>query len=287
MARFIVLVILLFHCDLSRLNGFFMRLLIDIGNSRIKWLFVENEAQISLTDQAHAITHYKDFPLALIECFGEGSEFEKLLSTCSQSRPQKVLVSNVAGDQAAAAVKQFVQKRWQMKMKFAEVKREQAGIHNDYIVLSELGIDRWMAVIGARQVFPDGDIVIINCGTAITVDVLNSANHFLGGAILPGFQLAAKSLSVADGIAEINPAAVERVIGCRTSECVQVGILSACVGGVELLIGKIKSELNNKSANLLLTGGGAQLFLSASDLEYEYDANVVMRGQNRLIECEC
>ena len=263
-----------------------MRLLIDIGNTRVKWLLVQGSENISKRVQAKAISHHQDFSVAIESCFGNGSEFARLMSSALLSMPEEILVSNVAGKQAMTVLSDFANKNWQKEVRFLPVEREQLGIRNSYKVLSELGVDRWIAVLGARQVFPKGDVVIINCGTAITVDVLNAEDCFLGGAILPGFQLAVRSLSKTDGIDKFEPSSINKPMGVRTSECVQLGVISASVGGVDFIVDKVKQELANEFVNILLSGGAAELFLSATRLECEYDANVIMRGLNRIIECD-
>ena len=263
-----------------------MRLLIDIGNTRIKWLLIQGSEKLPQTVQAKAITHHQKFNVAIEECFGSESEFAQLMSTLLVSSPTEVLASNVAGEQAKAALFDFSKKNWHKEVYFSKVERERLGIRNSYAVLSELGVDRWMAILGARQVFPQDAVIIINCGTAMVVDVLNADNNFLGGAILPGFQLAAKSLSRADGINRFEAAPIKKLVGVRTSECVQLGVISACVGGVEFMVEKIRQELDGELVNILISGGAAELFLGATSLECEYDANVVMRGLNRIIECE-
>lgn len=264
-----------------------MRLLIDIGNTRLKWLCVDVNTVISAEVEPFAIAHKHDFPKTLKECFGKGSSFEAHFSNVSIDQ---LFVSNVAGEVAAASLLTFAQKEWGIQPSFACVQREQLGIKNSYEVLSELGVDRWLAIIGSRQVFPDGGIIVINCGTAITVDVLNADNHFLGGAILPGFQLAAKALSKADGIAEFRPSfiqeAAQKTTGTRTVECVRLGVIAACVGGVEFSVKKIISNMEVGAINILLSGGAAGLFLDASTLECKYDPNVIMRGLSEIIKCE-
>ena len=117
-----------------------------------------------------------------------------------------------------------------------EVESHKFDIQNHYQTLSELGVDRWMAVLGSRKIIPDGNVVVINCGTAITVDFLTQENSFLGGAILPGFQLAAKALSSTAGIAENFGSVQDSLVGQSTSDCVQLGVLHACLGGVEKII---------------------------------------------------
>ena len=264
-----------------------MRLLIDIGNTRLKWLCVDSDGMISNEVEPFAIAHQHDFPKTLKTCFGKGSPFEAHFSNVSIDQ---LVVSNVAGEVAAASLLEFAGKEWGVQPSFAHVQKEQLGISNSYEVLSELGVDRWLAIIGSRQVFPNGNVIVINCGTAITVDALNADNHFLGGAILPGFQLAAKALSKADGIAEFNLSFIQetaqKTTGTRTVECVRLGVIAACVGGVEFSVKKIISDMNVSTVNILLSGGAAGLFLDASKLECEYDANVIMRGLSEIVKCE-
>ena len=263
-----------------------MKLLIDIGNTRIKWLLVNASDKIPMTIQAGAVTHHQNFVEAIDDCFCSGGEFSRLLAASSLRKPKEVWVSNVAGEQAKDVLSSFAKTQWHLSVNFATVQKRQDSIQNSYQVLSELGVVRWMAILGAMQEFLQGDVIVINCGTAITVDVLNSENCFLGGVILPGFQLVANSLSRADGIGRFEPIQVEKSMGVRTSECVQLGVMSACVGGVERVVAEIKQELGSDFVNILLSGGAAELFGDATRLECEYDANVVFRGLNRVIECE-
>ena len=178
-----------------------------------------------------------------------------------------------------------------------KVKRQQCGISNGYTRLSELGVDRWMAVLGARKIFSNGNIIIVNCGTAITVDWLDDMNRFQGGAILPGFELAAKALSNADGINSFRPKQSDQVVGVQTSECVQLGVFSACVGGVEKIVNNIQSKLKKDESFLLVSGGAAPLLenawslsdsfiIDASFNECKYDANLILRGLNKVLECD-
>ncbi len=263
-----------------------MRLLIDIGNTRIKWCCIESQERIPTTLDLNAVAHHHDFSNAIKECFGRDSE----LLTNNTQTIQQVVVSNVAGESASNALLDFSLSQWGIKPDFVHVSRRVVGIDNHYEVLSELGVDRWVAVIGARSRILTGAVIIVNCGTAITVDVLTEDDQYLGGVILPGFQLASAALSQADGIAAISTSETEfsknKVIGKRTKECVRLGVFAACVGGVEKVIDSIQEGVVGASASILLSGGAAPLFLDASRLDCEYDANVIMRGLNRMIECE-
>ncbi len=260
-----------------------MRLLIDIGNTRIKWMCIADGESIPARQLSYAFPHQYNFDKAIEDCFGVNSDFQQQFPDL---KLDSIIVSNVAGKGVANSLTEFSIQQWQVKPFYVEVSRELAGISNDYENLLELGVDRWIAVIGARQYFSTGNVIVVNCGTAITVDLLSEDNYFKGGAILPGFELAAKALSQADGIAKIEPSTIQKAIGISTDECVKLGIISACVGGVELIVHKLQSEPKFSQAHILLSGGAAELFLDASRLECEYDANVIMRGLNRIIECE-
>lgn len=285
------------------------RLLIDIGNTRIKWFLLDlldgqvgesikgtviegaenrNVAKISAVKPCFAFAHENDFDPAVVACFteldvDEGSTFD-------------IFVSNVAGQCARQALCNFFELNWQCTPYFISVKRDAVQIKNRYNNLSELGVDRWVAVIGARQLYKksidskkDKPIIVINCGTAITVDLLSADNVFEGGVILPGFDLVSNALSKANGITHFEPVNINSPYGRTTQDCVRVGVLSACVGGVEKVVADICSSLKvseRDQMTILVSGGAAQLFLNATVLDCDYDPNIIIRGLNRLAECE-
>lgn len=253
--------------------------LIDIGNTRIKSMVFDGVAGkgIPLEEAYTAIVHGGDFYSAVNECF-EGLFSDGFLgaSACT------VLVSNVAGDLARQALDEFFVNHTSCELVYAEVERQQFGIKNGYQRLRELGVDRWLAVIGARQLFSDGAVIVINCGTAITVDYLNSDNEFVGGAILPGFDLSFSALSRADGIARFNISNDVFVLGDTTQDCVRLGVLSACVGGVERIVSNI-DEAEVAEISVVISGGAAEVFIAMSSLKGVHDANLVFRGLSQVV----
>jgi len=267
-----------------------MKLLIDIGNTRLKWMCIDQQDHISKHQPAIAIDHGGDFDQCLKACFGESSEFSKVVAS---QYIDGAYIGNVAGQDAEQTVQQFLHENWQLDAQFLAVQSENFGIKNAYKYLSEMGVDRWLAILGSRKIISEGDVVVVNCGTAITVDFLTKDNLFMGGAILPGFQLAAKALSSTDGIAENVILQQDVRVGQTTAECVQLGVSSACIGGVEKIIKNISKNLSSKTLTVLLSGGAAPLmmdawnndssFFDANLIKYQYDANVVIRGIGRFI----
>jgi len=151
-----------------------MNLLIDIGNSRVKWAW--SEAGRVVTDQ-----------ISLAHGGEVGDEWMKLVVSSSQ-RPERIFASNVAGARMADALERLSQQAFGVSPEFAEVTGAAAGVTGSYRDPSQLGIDRWLAVIGAwhraKRV-----VCVLDSGTATTVDAVDGDGLHLGGLILPGLDL--------------------------------------------------------------------------------------------------
>jgi type III pantothenate kinase len=149
-------------------------LLLDIGNSRCKWAVVEDGVWLrnGVFDNAQM-----------------DSLSVRVGSIPAHSR---ILVSNVAGKAIGEAVREAAH-IWQCEPTFIRSAAECCGVRNGYRVPEQLGSDRWLALIAARQRVP-GACLVVNCGTATTIDALSAQGEFLGGLILPGVSLMTSSL---------------------------------------------------------------------------------------------
>lgn len=246
------------------------RLLVDVGNTRIKALLYRfQQGEESFDSKALSVSHDRDFERAFAEVMAKSS------------RSKDVWVSNVAGEKARLAIESLCLDNWGVKPNFARVERSQYGIDNSYLNLDELGVDRWMAIQGARQLC-EGALIVIGCGTAITVDFLSEDNVFKGGAILPGLELAANALSHADGIPRFDFQEYTHSLGTTTADCVRVGAINSCAGGVEKIVASIIKQFPNVSIQILASGGAAEAVLSATKIKFQYDANLVLRGLQRV-----
>jgi type III pantothenate kinase len=186
-------------------------LLLDAGNTRLKWAFVrdggwlrQGAAEISALGSLRRA--FADLP-----------------------EPARILASNVAGDgvaqqlRAACAV-------WKSKVEFISAAREQCGVRNGYRRPEQLGSDRWAALIAAwsRQ---QAACLVVNCGTATTVDALSAGGEFLGGLILPGLDMMRESL--ASGTAQLRAAAGNWEDFPRdTADAIFSGAVKATVGAI-------------------------------------------------------
>ena len=138
-------------------------------------------------------------------------------------------------------------------------------------------MDRWVAAIGARVVIPAGHVIIVDAGTAVTIDWLSDDNIYEGGVILPGLSLMHASLnSKTAGIKSIYTQA-DKIIGRTTEECVNSGVSYGLIGGVERVIEEMMLKIP-EPATILLTGGSASILMAMSKLEMSLQENLVLLG---------
>ncbi|MDR3096955.1 MAG: type III pantothenate kinase [Paraburkholderia sp.] len=162
-------------------------LLIDAGNSRIKWALVANDGS-----RLHAgASNHHDAPgnataAAATRDFADWSALPM---------PGSAWISNVAGAAVAQRIDAALDAHWPgLARTVIRAAREQCGVTNSYATPDALGSDRWAGMIGARAAFPDEPLLIATFGTATTLEALRADGTFVGGLIAPGWTLMMRSL---------------------------------------------------------------------------------------------
>ncbi|MDP2878920.1 MAG: type III pantothenate kinase [Sulfuricella sp.] len=237
-----------------------MILAVDAGNSRIKWGLHDGNSWLS-----------KGW-LATADVADLGDAWKGMAA------PERIVASNVAGPQVAMPIEE-ASKAWPVQIRWVAAVENQCGVRNRYEIPSQLGSDRWAALIAARAIAPEG-CVVVNAGTAMTVDALTAEGVFLGGMIVPG--LATMLRALAESTAAIGEGGGHyRDIPKNTPDAVYSGALSAMVGAVwhmnALLAGEIK-----RAPTCLLSGGDAQLLLPLLSGKTKMVDNLVLDGLIRI-----
>jgi type III pantothenate kinase len=155
-----------------------MILLVDIGNTRIKWALFEGREM----SPSHAEVHQ-----------AWTSEVAKHRMLAALAKPTRVLIANVAGPGIADVLKDAVQLQWSLVPEFVQSTREAAGVRNGYRIPEQLGVDRWLAAIAAYHLEKRA-VCVASVGTALTVDCVDAQGLHLGGIIVPGPDLMIESL---------------------------------------------------------------------------------------------
>ena len=230
-------------------------LAIDVGNSRIKW-GIHDGAQWRLQEwieTAHA-TRLKS-ALARVPA------------------PQAIVISNVAGaalkKQVARALPAVPRPRW------IKSERKQCGVRSSYADPAQLGCDRWAAVIGAYRLFGVA-AVVVNAGTALTVDALAGDGVFAGGVIVPGTELMRQALAENTDALKRRPGKYS-FFPDSTGDAIVSGAINAACGAIERMA-RFLEEAGQAPPLCVLSGGGAALIAAHLNLEVKVVDNLVLEG---------
>lgn len=213
-----------------------MILAIDAGNSRIKWGCYQGGDWVSTGAAEHG-------------------ELDSLTSAWVViSNPEKILISNVAGERMQRDLSRLLacfptQPQW------IAPERERCGVKNGYADPTKLGSDRWAALIAARRL-QRGPIIVVNAGTALTVDALTADGEFLGGLIIPGIRLMMRALTT--GTAHAHALRGEfAVFPVNTLDAIYSGAINAAVGSIDR-IAAFLSAREGSAASCVVSGGAAE-----------------------------
>ena len=240
-----------------------MILLVDIGNARIKWALQDADSWTAGEPLLRNNRAFKDIARPA---------WKEL------DAPERVVVSNVAGDEYRKSVQTWVKRRWKINPEFLPVTAQQCGVKNAYTTPQRLGADRWASLLAAHAHYK-GPAVIIDCGTAITIDALAADGTHLGGLIVPGMELMTHALtSHAPGI-QIEDADNQEIslLGRSTEAALSGGVLYTAIALVERVFMDLQGELGGRT-HRLLTGGDADRILPLLGSRPEYIPDLVLKG---------
>ncbi len=247
-------------------------LLLDVGNTRLKW-GVGEDGTIRRTGH-----------IAQERIREQGLQ---VLTTRLPRRVDRVLASNVAGASFATRLSGVVGAHCDREVHFAKVEKQAFGIRNSYRQPRNMGVDRWVAMIGAWAEFGQACIVV-DAGTAVTIDALDDEGLHIGGQILPGVNLMAAALNAETSdiprVARAAKAPSEPLgaFASSTTGAVQQGALNAVTGAVERAIRLLRSSAYEPV--VILTGGDASRILSSLAEPAEHRPSLVLQGLLHMLE---
>jgi len=238
-----------------------LNLLVDFGNSRVKWATSQAgqlSNQFSLDNDQLSIATL----LAQWHCLPE----PEYIGLACVSSPQSLGIAK-----AAAAV------CWpKAKCVVAHAQAEGFGVRNAYLQPEKLGVDRWLALIAARQALQP--VCIVDCGTAITLDLLDGQGQHLGGLICPGLSLMKQALSQGTEALAFDSQQFPLQPANFTQAAIDSGSLFAAIGLIEATLARQHNHFQ-----LILTGGDAQRIGDKLSLGYTIDKDLVLRGLALLV----
>lgn len=230
-------------------------LLLDIGNTRVKWARV----RVNAKDQKSALW------LAEGACAHHllGDLLREWDSQPRKNMPDRVFGANVAGSLAAARIETCWQQRG-VSLLWAQTQAACCGVTNTYEQPEQLGVDRWAALVGAWSKLHSACLVV-SAGTALTIDTLDAQGNFQGGMILPGRRLMQTSLA---GGTHALTATTTTTVGQVTNtprntfDAIASGIAAALAAPVREAYARLADLAatvpNKTSPTCVLTGGDAR-----------------------------
>lgn len=244
-----------------------MRLLVDMGNSSIKWAILENEqlssAQRIPYDSNSLTRAWLELPVP----------------------SQGIWISNVAGAEKAEVIKHWIKTHWGVQANFIKSTSYQSGVKNAYYNPEQLGVDRWLALLAARRL-EKGAVCVIDCGTAITLDVLFANGNHQGGLIIPGLTTMQKALlSNTDLLVSLNEHVQahkeQAFLAQDTHTGISLGSLYAVIGFIEYI--KNQFEKQGNPLKLILTGGSVVALEPFLQKPYRYIPDLVLQGLQTIV----
>lgn len=223
-----------------------MRLELDVGNTRVKWRVCDHRGIFDSGLDLKLSVKEKPSWMGLVE---------------------DVWVSSVHDEQVAWILDFFPQ------AKFAKTQVSHCGLSNSYEDVHKMGVDRWLAMLAAWNKSPDQSHIVIDAGTAITLDLIDEFGRHVGGYICPGFSLMKSSLL--GGTRQVvveDDWQVGRAPGNSTQGCVDYGVQDMVACWLE------HHRALQPNARVWVTGGDGQRLVSLLAEPVQCEADLVLDG---------
>jgi type III pantothenate kinase len=260
-----------------------MNLEIDMGNTRFKWRLKEGKKIIANGSDTN-------------KNICDQTSFNQIFVSIEKFQPSKVAVANVSN-----ASKEFFdawcQKRWHIEPEYLQVSAKDLGVINGYNSAEQMGVDRWLAMLAAYSAVDDEACLIVDCGSACTIDMILSDGRHLGGYIVPGVQLMRNALFRDTDRVKLDEVSYDSEMspGKSTQTAVSAGLWMMQLGLVNLSLERLLNE-GAVTPHVFFTGGNGErllnLFtkapLTGSKIKLvskvEFNSDLVLDGISLLIE---
>lgn len=239
-------------------------LLLDIGNSRIKWCYaLDGGLQPGSLDA------------------GSLDEFAEHCQRAPEGVPDRILLSSVSAHALVEAVAACCQQRFEQEPERLHSRAEQGGVTSGYANPENLGVDRWLAIVGAVARYGK-PVIIWDLGTASTLDAVDQYGKHIGGWILPGPETMLESLAQQTQLEvpeRLEATEHDGVIppGRDTGEAIRRGTYAAQKGALNQFM-KNFDPAGGEQPRIVVTGGAALPMLEYLEHACIVDPLLVFRG---------
>lgn len=238
---------------------------LDVGNSSAKWRLMNGGR---VTGRGRYVAADDASRRELLACTGQLDQ---------------IWVSSVAGETAETELRALLAQGWPVTPWFARTQSETCGLRNSYREPGRMGVDRWLAMLGARA-RRAGRLCVVDAGSALTIDLVDAGGQHEGGYIIPGPQLMERALLLdTDRVRFDEQVGYDLTPGTSTAEAVRHGIALAQAGAVSLALERVAGEI----PALLVCGGAGETLLQLLDHRGEYAPDLVFEGLEVMAAARC
>jgi len=237
-----------------------MILLFDIGNTRTKYQLMTNDAP-STTDYCSNNDISRNW---LMNNFNSVSE---------------IILSNVNAPELTDTITDWANDK-SIPLTVIEVTSEAFGVNCGYEEPSQLGVDRWVVALAAAKLYPAEDCIVVDSGTATTIDIIKQGKHFAGGWIIPGIDLMVESL-----LGATNKITIDRKkqfsehFGINTNSAVFNGAFIATLSTIKESIEQLTYQ--PQAPKVIVTGGYGELLSENLFVECVFIDDLIFQGMLR------
>ncbi len=229
---------------------------LDVGNSSAKW---------RLVDGAQVLARGRYVP-------GDESSRNALFESAGE--PARIWISSVASPEAESELAQVLRGRWDIEPWFARTEASTADLHNSYAEPGRMGVDRWLAMLGARRRTRER-LCVVDAGSALTIDLVDASGRHEGGYIIPGPALMERALLLdTDRVRFDEDTGYALTPGVSTAEAVRHGIALAQAGAVALAL----EQAGGDAPELFFCGGGARELIRLLERAGTFAPDLVFEG---------
>lgn len=156
-------------------------------------------------------------------------------------------------------------------------------IVNKYTTPRTLGKDRLALVVGANHLFPNQNVLVIDLGTCLTYDFLNSEGHYLGGSISPGLRMRCNALhNFTDKLPLVTPTIIPSLIGDTTESSILSGVINGMFSEIDGIIQRY--TIKHPNLKTIITGGDANFFDKGLKNTIFASSDLLMIGLNKILD---
>ncbi|MFV2060462.1 MAG: type III pantothenate kinase [Gammaproteobacteria bacterium] len=244
-----------------------MNLLVDIGNSNIKWSF-SNGAEL---DHVQTFLYTQD---TLVSLLTSNLKSDKRLPAI-----EKIIVCCVASEDIKSIFTTWIEKNTLKIPDYIESSYDAYGVKNAYKNVTNLGNDRWLLLLYVHH-FYKTDVCVIDCGTAVTIDVVLESGQHQGGLIAPGYMSQISALQLKTNIINNHQYVNQKKIPLLQNDtdlCIEQGCRQMLLGFIKTVVSQLKQQYGD-TLQVVLTGGDSNSLASDLPSEWHYEPELLFYG---------